>query len=169
MKKVKKILWKLASIEGSHHSIAMGVAVGIFISVTPTIPFHTLFAIILAFFIKANKKAAIIAVWFSNPITIPLFYAGAYYAGTFIMGIDHSNIQLIYTLLDKLQSDIGLNAKTVALADFFKAELSIFYAMIVGGIVLGIIPGIISYFLTRSWLKKIRNNEDLKNTDDSTI
>ena len=165
MKKFRDFLIKLATLDGSEHNIALGVATGIFIAVTPTIPFHTVFAVALAVILRGSKRAAIISVWFSNPLTIPIFYAGSYYAGTLLMGIEHSNIQLIYDLLKTLQSDININAKMDAIIIFFKAELPVFYAMLIGGAVLGIMPAIGSYFLTKSWVRKFRN----KGKNDSTV
>lgn len=163
MKKVKNFLVKIGTLGGSEHYIAMGVATGVFIAVTPTIPFHTAFAIALAFLLNGSKKAAIISVWFSNPVTIPFFYAGAYYIGVKALGLNHSNIQLIYDLLHTLESDIGLGQKIDAIAHFLKAELPVFYAMMVGGVILGLPPALGSYFLTKSWLKKYRKKEESLN------
>lgn len=160
MEKIKEILWRIATLTGSPHSIGMGVAIGIFIAVTPTIPFHTFLAVGIAFLLKGSKKAAIIAVWFSNPVTIPVFYAGSYYIGITITGIEHSNIQLIFDLLHQLESDIGIGAKIDAISLFFKAELPVFYAMLVGGTALGIPPAIASYFLTKSWVIKFRKRQE---------
>ncbi|PIE74860.1 MAG: hypothetical protein CSA18_02820 [Deltaproteobacteria bacterium] len=159
MKKLKIFLLKLSFLDGSNHNIALGAAVGIFIAVTPTIPFHTAFAIVLASLVRGSKIAAAISVWFSNPVTIPFFYAGSYYAGIKLLGINHSEIDLIYSLLEQLQSDITIHEKIDAIILFFEAELPVFYAMLAGGAVLGIIPAIASYFIIKKSLEKLRSNK----------
>ena len=168
MKKVKKALLKIATLNGSEHNIAMGVAIGIFVAVTPTIPFHTVFAIFLAFLLNGSKRAAIISVWFSNPFTIPIFYTGAYYTGVKILGLHHSNIQLIFDLLHTLEADITLGDKIDAIVLFFKAELPVFYAMIAGGVILGIPPAVGSYFLTKVWVKNFRKKKE-NSINDGTL
>lgn len=78
-KKAKKIL----SLNDSPHSVALGVAIGIAIALSPTIPFHMIQAFFFAWLFKANKTAAVLSVWVSNPFTdAPMFFSeyltGAY-------------------------------------------------------------------------------------------
>ena len=40
--------------------MAMGTAVGVFVAFTPTIPFHTILTIALAFVFRGSKPAALI-------------------------------------------------------------------------------------------------------------
>lgn len=119
--------------------MALGMAVGVFVAVTPTIPFHTIIAVIMAFALKASKPAAAIGVWFSNPITIPPLYYGSYKLGMLILG----------------RSD-GLDPSVLSLLELFKHGMGITIAMIIGGTVLGIAPAIASYFVTRHFFRKLR-------------
>jgi uncharacterized protein (DUF2062 family) len=130
---------KIKSLKGDPHYVALGMAVGVFVSVTPTIPFHTVIALVLAFALKASKPAAVIGVWFSNPITIPPFYYGSYKLGMLLLGRNIAPAPDIHTLQEML-----------------KHGLDITFAMILGGALLGILPAIGAYFLTRHFFRKLR-------------
>jgi uncharacterized protein len=131
----------LYHLQGNPHYVAMGMAIGVFVSVTPTIPFHTIIAVALAFVLRGSKPAAMIGVWFSNPITIPVFYFGSYKIGALLMGIelpDEIPYESFHDLLD-----LG-------------AEVTL--AMMLGGCVLGILPAIVSYFLTWRLVRRFRKS-----------
>ena len=137
--RLKALYVKAKSLQGDPHYVAMGLAVGVFVAVTPTIPFHTTIALAMAFALKASKPAAIIGVWFSNPITIPPFYYGSYKLGMLMLG----------------RSD-GLDPAVLSLRELFMQGLDFTIAMIIGGAVLGVVPAIASYFVTRHFFRKLR-------------
>ena len=74
--KIQHLITRFKQLNGDPHYVALGMAIGVFISVTPTIPFHTVIALALAFILRGSKAAAAIGVWFSNPVTIPFFLQG---------------------------------------------------------------------------------------------
>ena len=148
---VRKSIDRLMKLQGDPHYIAMGMAVGVFVSLTPTIPFHTVIAVAMAFILRGSKPAAAIGVWFSNPITIPFFYVGCYKTGIFILG--HS---------------APFNAKYESIIELFKLGMDITIAMITGGVILGILPGIAAYFVTRRLVTVIRSRLQLKSLKKET-
>ena len=81
----KDFVERFKKLQGEPPYIAMGMAVGVFVSITPTIPFHTVIAIALAFILRGSKPAAAIGVWFCNPVTLPLFYLASYKTGMFLL------------------------------------------------------------------------------------
>jgi uncharacterized protein (DUF2062 family) len=143
--RLNALIIKFKSIQGDPHYVAMGMAVGVFVAATPTIPFHTTIALAMAFALKASKPAAVIGVWFSNPITIPPFYYGSYKLGMLMLG----------------RSD-GLDSTVLSLQELFKQGADITIAMIIGGAVLGIVPAIASYFVTRHFFRKLRAHRAAK-------
>lgn len=136
---IREFIKRAKTLRGDPHYVAMGMAIGVFISITPTIPFHTVIAVALAFVLKGSKPAAVIGVWFSNPITIPFFYLGCYRVGMLI--------------LDK---PIAFDRKFMTIQELLKMGWEVTAAMILGGVILGIIPGIAAYFITRNIFTKIR-------------
>ena len=63
-------------LKGDPSVLARGVAVGTFIGITPTIPFHTVMALGLSFILRGSKVAALLATFLvSNPLTFfPQYY-----------------------------------------------------------------------------------------------
>jgi uncharacterized protein (DUF2062 family) len=140
--KYKPFIARFKALQGDPHYIAMGMGIGVFVAITPTIPFHTAIALALAFALKGSKPAAAIGVWLSNPATIPFFYWGSYKVGCFITGksidIDMSNRSIV-TLMQ-----MGGHFTTTA---------------IIGGIILGIVPSVIAYFITLKVFKLFRSHK----------
>lgn len=144
-RRLKALYVKFKALNGDPHYVAMGMAIGVFVAVTPTIPFHMTIAVAMAFVLKASKTAALIGVWFSNPITIPPLYYGSYKLGMLMLG--RSN---------------GVDPSVLSLLELSKHGLDITIAMIIGGAVLGILPAIGAYFVTRNFFRKLRARRAVK-------
>ena len=65
--------------------IALALAVGVFISCTPTFGFQTLLAIVVATVTRLNRPATITGVWINLPWLTPFVYAGAIKLGQVLM------------------------------------------------------------------------------------
>lgn len=137
--KIRQFIMRFKKINGDPHYVALGMAIGVFISVTPTIPFHTVLALFLAFVIRGSKAAAVIGVWFSNPLTIPFFYKGSYDLGMSILG-----------------NSAPFSTEYESILELLKLGANVTIAMVTGGIILGILPGIAAYFITRRIFTKLR-------------
>jgi len=140
--KIQHFITRFKQLNGDPHYVALGMAIGVFISVTPTIPFHTVIALALAFILRGSKAAAVIGVWFSNPLTIPLFYKGSYDVGMSILG-----------------NSAPFNIEYESISELLKLGADVTIAMITGGVILGILPGIVAYFVTRRLFIKIRSRK----------
>ncbi|MBU0993536.1 MAG: DUF2062 domain-containing protein [Proteobacteria bacterium] len=159
-KKVQRFVEQVKGLQGDPHYVATGIAIGIFISFTPTIPFHTVIALLLSFIFRGSKPAAIIGTWFSNPLTIPVLYIGGYEVGRLILGNASLDSHMILTLMHTLESTSSFTAKSRVLMEFLKEEQGVFYIMMAGGSILGVISGIIAYFATYKIVKRIRFQEN---------
>jgi len=137
--KIRQLITRFKQLNGDPHYVALGMAIGVFISVTPTIPFHTVIALALAFILRGSKAAAAIGVWFSNPITIPLFYKGSYDLGVSILG-----------------NSAPFSTEYESILELLKLGADVTIAMITGGVILGILPAIAAYFITRRIFIKLR-------------
>ena len=92
--------WRqLRELRGKPHEIALGMAIGVFVAITPTIPFHTVLAVSLAALVRGSKLAAALGVWVSNPLTIPIFYYGSYRLGRFVLGYPQLVLPDDYSLI----------------------------------------------------------------------
>jgi len=137
--KIQHLITRFKQLNGDPHYVALGMAIGVFISVTPTIPFHTVIALALAFILRGSKAAAAIGVWFSNPITIPLFYKGSYDLGISILG-----------------NSAPFSTEYESILELLKLGADVTIAMMTGGVILGILPAIAAYFITRRIFIKLR-------------
>jgi uncharacterized protein (DUF2062 family) len=122
---------QLKELRGKPHEISLGMAIGVFIAITPTIPFHTVLAVALAALLRGSKLAAALGVWVSNPLTIPFFYYGSYRLGIFVLGYPHLVLPADYSVISLM-----------------KLGKHVTVAMLHGGVLLGILPGLLAYFLT---------------------
>ena len=130
---------RIKTLQGDPHFIAMGMASGVFVAVTPTIPFHTALSLAFAFLLKGSKPAAIIGSWFCNPLTIGPIYFGSYHLGMLLLG-----------------HEITINQEITPFQNLLAMGNDVAIAMVVGGALLGIIPAVIAYFLTFTMFRKLR-------------
>ena len=144
-------------LSGEPHDVAMGMAIGVFVSMTPTIPFHMIIAIFLAHIMRVSKTSAAIGVWFSNPLTLPLFYYGSYKVGRLLTGQQTDDLLILGNLVKTFQHSGAFSLKYQAIHYFLMEELHTFGVMILGGIILGIIPGVVSYILTHKFITRLRS------------
>ncbi|MEN8231610.1 MAG: DUF2062 domain-containing protein, partial [Thermodesulfobacteriota bacterium] len=78
-------------LRGHPSVLARGVAVGTFIGITPTIPFHTILTLFFAFILRGSKVTALLAaVVVSNPLTFFLQYYFSWKIGNWFTPADHS-------------------------------------------------------------------------------
>lgn len=130
---------RIKNLKGNPRSIASGMAIGVFIGLTPTIPFHIAIILLITTLCKGSRVAGIIsATMVSNPVTIPINYYLAYRLGVWITASE-INLPLSYSIID------------IARAGW---ELALI--MLIGGIALGLIPAVIVYFFTLYSFKHLK-------------
>jgi uncharacterized protein len=118
------------------------MALGVFIGVTPTIPFHTALIMVICLLFRQNITAAMLAATLiSNPLTIPFLYLASYELGVLVL---------------------GLGANPFVLADYDVRSLleigwHIVYPLTVGGFLLAVVFTVPSYFITYHAVVKLRN------------
>ena len=65
--------------------IALALAVGVFVSCTPTLGVQTLLALVVAWLTRLNRAAVVAGVWINLPWVTPFVYAGALKLGAFVL------------------------------------------------------------------------------------
>jgi len=120
--------------------------VGVFVGLTPTVPFQTMIAVPLAWLLRGNLAAAAIGVWITNPLTMPFFYTAFFLLGRTLTPYGHS-IQLPirgnFDQILELGLDLGL-------------------AALFGGMIMGIVVVPLTYFLTFKYVKQLQEWERAK-------
>lgn len=135
---IGRIIARVKKLKGDPHHIALGVAIGVFIGATPTIPFHMVLAVALALALRASKPGAVIGVWFSNPLTIPFLYMGSYKTGRFLLG-----------------ASIPYDMKYDSILELTKMGMEVTLAMLIGGIVIGIVPAVVAYVAVKGIIARV--------------
>lgn len=148
LKRTLKYCWlKLRRLQGDPKKLAWGMALGVFIGVTPTLPFHTIIALTLAAFLRISLVTAYMGIWISNPLTWVPQYLLAYEVGRRLLfrGAplrlpDHLDFSSCFDLL-------------------WRGGL----ALQVGGLIIAVPPAVASYFLTLWAVKRYRQRRAREN------
>jgi len=139
---------RLLRLKAQPEEIAGGMAIGVFVGMTPTVPLHTVLAVSIAFLLKKSKLAAAGGVWIANPLSLPLVYLLDYKVGQIITG-------------EKALSIAGADFSIRRLVEL-GWEISV--PMFIGGLVTGLLFAIPSYFITKRMVilyrKKQRKRSD---------
>lgn len=68
------------------HNLALGMAIGVFVTFTPTIGAQMSLVVFLAWLFRANKVVGVPLVWITNPATIVPIYYPCYVVGRVLLG-----------------------------------------------------------------------------------
>lgn len=130
--------FRIVTIEDTPHSIALGVAIGIFFGFTPLWSLKTLLSIAVAWLCKSNKIAAAISVQLHDLILpfMPAIYLWEYKTG-------------FWALYGHLPQ--RLHFHPLALRDYIHWELffSVGRPLLVGSLIIGLPSAAIVYFVCR--------------------
>jgi len=132
-------------LRGEPSVLARGVAIGTFIGITPTIPFHTVLTLFFAFIFRGSKIAALLATFIiSNPVTFFPQYYLSWQIGNWIATGKHS-WEEVATLIESIVNGGNFVETLTALGHIGINTLAI---LIGGGIILALPFTIIFYFLS---------------------
>lgn len=145
-KRLKHLYEHFISLKGDPKSIAFGMAVGIFIGVTPTIPFHTALIIVLTFVLKENFTAAYLGSWLiSNPLTIPFFYFTQYRLGKYLLG--NGSLEIVFNDYSVWQ--------------IIHMGWCVAHPLLIGGLIMAPFFAVPAYFITLKAVIAIRKKREI--------
>jgi hypothetical protein len=137
---------KFRRLQDNPQKLALGMALGVFIGVTPTVPFHTVSALFLAALLRVSPITAYLGVWVMNPVTMAPLYLLAYKVGQFVL-FKGEPLTLPETYnLDRLLDLLWRGGA----------------ALQVGGVIIALPPAIVSYFLTLWIVQRYRRRKARK-------
>ena len=85
---------RVLRLRSSIHSIALGLAIGAFISASPLLGTHFLWAGLIAWLFGANILSSALGTWVGNPFTFPFIWVATYKSGSFILGLPQQSLAL---------------------------------------------------------------------------
>ena len=148
-------LEKLFNLKGSNHSIALGVAFGISVALTPLFGLQIVITILLDIIFKANITASIISSVISNPFTFPFIWLANYKLGSLFFLNDTIEKTSFLQKIEEIKNAITNSNWYVIKENLF----SILTPMLIGGIIMAIFFGFVSYIFMLKTLKKYKNNK----------
>jgi uncharacterized protein (DUF2062 family) len=144
---------QLVGLRASPHEIALGCALGAFVSITPLLGVQTLLAIVFAFMLRASVPAAIIGTFLGNPLSWPFIWISTYVMGLQIVGLEGSfdpaaverNVMLLWRAL--LEPSPQLLDATAALL------WPLLVPMLAGSVPIGLLTAAIVYYISRNMVR----------------
>ncbi len=140
---IKYYFIKFKRLQGSPQALAGGTAIGVFIGLTPTIPFHTVLIVLFSLLTRTSALAGIIMSWIvCNPLTyLPIYYLAAV-VGNHLTPYE-LNLESVRNVLELAMAGGGIeNSLTILL----RSGYEVLVVMGVGGLVLALPVAVISYY-----------------------
>lgn len=156
--KFNKFVKHIFELRDSPHSIALGVAIGIFVGLTPTMGIQMVISAIIATFCGANRIAAISMVYITNPLTAIPIYTSIYYFGSFLLGIEHQGFSRILKKI--ISQENTLDKFKMIISQGWAVQLPLWF----GAIIVGTACSIPSYILIKAMVVRHREKIGIKKT-----
>lgn len=149
------VVHRVRRLPDEPHRIGRGVFAGVFVSFTPFFGLHFLLAAGIAWAVRGNILAALLATFFGNPLTTPVIAWSSVEFGHWLLGIHRPlHFEDVLNAFAGATTEIWRNILATfspaptewhALVGFFD---SIFLPYLVGGFAPGIIAGAVCHYLT---------------------
>ncbi|MBP0483686.1 DUF2062 domain-containing protein [Sagittula salina] len=165
---VRYINLRLNRLPDPPHRIARGIFAGVFTTFTPFYGLHFVTAAAIAFIMRGNMLAAVLATFFGNPLTYVPIGVAAMKTGYWLLGMNQRGPHDVHPggLVSKFLKaghDLWSNLRAIFTGhDVDWTNLSIFwhevfYPYLVGGIIPGIICGTICYYISLPVITAFQN------------
>lgn len=149
MRALKRTYYRFLRLRGTPRQIGQGLALGVFIGMTPFLGFHTVIAVMLAAVLRWSKIAAGVGVFVTNPFTAPLIYPLTYKLGAAVSGLSKMSH---FPKLFEPGGVIGL----------MKNSPMILVDLLVGGVIIGLPLAIVSYYIAFYAVSGARKRMELR-------
>lgn len=71
-----RLIKPVLTVKDTPHALALGITLGLWVALTPTVGIQMTLVFIIGTVIKANRIAGLAMTWISNPVTfLPMYYA----------------------------------------------------------------------------------------------
>jgi hypothetical protein len=138
------LMYRVLSLDDTPHRIALGVAVGMFVAWTPTMPFQMILTVAISALVRANKFVGVPFVWVTNPITLIPIYGPNYIVGSWLLGRDSA----IKSFISQMQGCMSFEGGLMETAkNWLETTMAFFAPLWLGSLLLGLIVAAVSYCL----------------------
>ena len=154
---LRRALHWLFHLRGTPEAVALGLGLGVFIALTPTLGLQTVAALTLATLLGASRPAAVAGTLVTNPVTQLPFSLLTYWFGTLVWeGPPVERVRRV--IADAMQSFSGRSLFDLGdpVREFAALSREIFVPLWIGGILLGVVGGGLSYIAVVNVLRQVR-------------
>lgn len=145
----ERVLRPVLGINDSPRSIALGLAIGVFVAMTPTVGIQMPIVFVLCSLGRGNRVAGLAMTWISNPVTTLPMYYGYYRLGLLFTGGEEARYEDLRGILeDKPGEDADLWSAVVRLIEHLGWPLWI------GSLVVAVIATAPVYPLAHRYFKR---------------
>jgi hypothetical protein len=159
-RKLQRFLRWLVFLRGSPEAIARGVAIGVFVAFTPTIGIQVALAAFLATLLNANRPAAMVPVWITNPLTISPIFGFTYVVGSWLCpGPSSADVAgALHGLAGKLSRHEFWDMSD-QLREVLSLSRDVLFPLSVGGVLVGLVGSLAAYALTLRFVSRSRRRD----------
>jgi uncharacterized protein (DUF2062 family) len=156
-------------LRGKPHELALGMSFGILTGMMPIMPFQMALALALALAFKGSKITAALGTWISNPLNWYFLYYYSHKLGAYILGVSGQQSAMFSSIMMsvRLQEDGMVIAEKILSAGGLMIA-----SFLVGGLIMGTVVSIPSYFVflhifrrIRSWRESRRGHRNWRITE----
>jgi hypothetical protein len=147
--KLRYFWHRVLQLRATPHEVALGFAIGVFTACTPFLGIQTILAVVLAFVFRVSMPAAFLGTFVSNPLSWPAIWSASYVSGALLLGQDPTYAANHLGETADVISAIVMAPSSQTFAAALDNLSPIVEPMLVGGLLVGSIAAIFSYYPTR--------------------
>jgi uncharacterized protein (DUF2062 family) len=159
----RKFIVRLLELDDTPREIARGIAIGVFVAMTPTVGIQMVTIAVLCTAFRGNRLGGITMAWISNPLTVVPIYWLDYVIGAIILRAPMIGKAEIARLVDIESSNIfGMFFEFLGNLGSMTYDMA--GPMFLGGVIVGIVCAIPSYYiflpLFTKWKEAFRKEKE---------
>lgn len=150
-------VYKVLHADDPPHQLALGLAIGMFVTLLPLIGIQMVLTLFLAWIFRANKLVGLPLVWISNPLTIVPIYYPSYVLGCKLMGEPVVSDKWV-----NLKAEWGIvEANPLAtwgmkVRFWWESLLEFVWPLGLGSLVVATVGGILTYYISLYFIRSYR-------------
>lgn len=161
--KLRPVLRWISKLRSTPKAIAGGLAMGIFIALTPTVGLQFIAVVILATLLGLNRAASIAPIWVTNPVTIAPIYTFNYWVGLqFCDGPPLGQVSGIFVDIGKAMAKMEIWQIKEQMGMMMHIGKEVILPLCIGSIIVGAVCGIATYFASLYLLNVLFNRRKRK-------
>ncbi len=145
----KFLVHTILHADDTAHQIALGAGIATLIGFLPILGIQTVVAIALAAMFRANKTICVPLVWITNPLTAVPIYGACLALGMLVLPSAAAKTEVAEALSRLTQPSLESLFTLAFWQDMLTTSLNFGAELWVGCLIVGIIGGVVAYFLVR--------------------